>query len=195
MIFRSNTATENGGALSGVTNSFTIFDDNTEVSFMHNCAGNNGGAIDLYSNTNITFKGNSHVTFESNDASAEGGACAYFSTVSFMDHAIINFKLNTARKNGGAVALLGKFNVTFEKAKLIFRNNTASYGGAILGELSEGGKVNFDMQRIGEIAFHNNSASIHGNSMLIDIIPDTITCNKGCLTERVLGINSVMNDT
>ena len=130
------------------------------------------------------------VTFDKNTASAEGGAFACFSTVSFMDNATINFTNNKAEKNGGAIALLNKFNITFEKAKTIFSNNIASYGGAILSELSEGGNINFNMQRSSRITFDNNAALIRGNSMLIDI---PVTCNKSknFLTDNLLGINHI----
>ena len=142
--------------MDGLTNSTITFDENTTVSFIHNHASNNGGAMYLYIDANIIFKGNSMVIFDENTASTEGEAFTCFSIVSFMDTVTINFTNNKAEKNGGEIALLNKFNITFEKAKCTFSNNTASYGGAILSELSEGANIlikNFIMQGSGTITF------------------------------------------
>ena len=189
VTFNKNIAAENGGALRTFIDSLVTFDDNTEVSFIQNHAGNNGGAMDVCSNTNITFQGNSTVTFNNNNASADGGACAYASVVRFMDNAIVNFTSNIARSNGGALMLSSKFDVTFEKAKLMFKSNRANYGGAILGDFSDRGTVNFTTKEIGEIDFHNNIALTRGNSMLIDI-SNMITYNKSWLANQVHNDNS-----
>ena len=190
IIFKNNTASRNAGALGGLTNSAITIDENTTVFFIHNQAGDNGGAMYLYTDANIIFKGNSMVIFNKNTASAKGGALACFSTVSFMDNVTINFINNKAEKNGGAIALLNKFNITFEKAKITFSNNTAGYGGAILSELSEGGNINFNMQTSGTITFDNNTALTRGNSMLIDI-PMRYNKSINRLTNNLIGIDNI----
>ena len=184
VMFIENAAT-NAGALRGIGNSVVTFDESTEALFMRNHASNNGGAMDLHGNTDIVFKGNCYINYAKNVGLGHGGACVWFSKVSFMDNATINFTSNTA-DHGGAIALLDKYNAVFQNAQIIFSNNTASYGGAILCEYSDGGKLHFDMQEVGEISFYNNTALIWGNSMLIDDIPET--CNKSCLIEELKSI-------
>ena len=184
VIFNDNIGS-NAGALHGITDCIIIFDENSETFFNRNNATNNGGAMDLYGNTDIVFKGNSSVNFANNTANSFGGASVWFSNVTFADNATIKF-ISNATPYGGAVALLDEYHTVFQTAQLIFTNNEATYGGAILCEFSDGGKLHFDMQRDGIISFYNNTASIWGNSMLIDDIPKA--CNKSCLIEELQGI-------
>ena len=193
VMFNNNEAAENGGALRTLVNSLITFDNSTKVFFTRNHADNNGGAMDVCSNTNVTFKGSSTVIFNNNRAFADGGACAYAFVVGFMDDAFVNFESNVGGRNGGAIVLLGKFNVTFEKAKLIFQSNEANYGGAILGDFSESSNANFNVQTFGQIYFHNNTALTRGNSMLIDI-PNTVKYDKSMLANQI-HIDNNMSDT
>ena len=184
VIFNDNIGS-NAGALRGINDCLITFDENCETFFIRNNATNNGGAMDLYGNTDIIFKGNSSVNFANNMANREGGACVWFSNVTFAHNATVMFNTNTA-PYGGAVALLDQFHVVFQTANLVFTNNEANYGGATACEFSDGGKLRFDMQRIGVLNFYNNIALIWGNSMLIDDIPES--CNKSCLIEELQGI-------
>ena len=155
------------------------FDENTEAFSTHNNAINNGGAMDLYGNTDINFKGNSSVEFANNMAVREGGACVWFSNVTFADNATIEFNTNTA-PYGGAVALLDDYNAAFQTAKIVFTNNEETCGGAIACEYIDGGRLSFDFERVGVLRFCNNTASIWGNPILIDQIPEI--CNKSRLS-------------
>ena len=184
VIFNDNIGS-NAGALCGITDCIIIFDENSETFFNRNNATNNGGAMDLYGNTDIVFKGNSSVNFANNMANSFGGGCVWFSNVTFADNATIEF-ISNAAPYGGAVALLDEYHTVFQTAQLIFTNNEAAYGGAILCEFSDGGKLRFDMQRVGVISFYNNTALIWGSSMLIDDIPKA--CNKSCLIKELQGI-------
>ena len=187
VIFNNNSAI-NAGALRGYANSIMIFDENTKVTFMHNNVPGHGGAIDLYDDSTVVFKGSSTVTFDSNTALLNGGACTCHSNVTFMDNAVINFINNKAVYNGGAIIFIGNYSVTFQKAEVTFSNNMAMNGGAILCQFSKESYINI----MGVIKFHNNTALIRGNSMLINGIPTE--CSKHCLTEQVQVITTTFKN-
>ena len=65
--------------------------------------------------------------------------------------------------------------------KILPRQNFAPYGNY----------VNFNIKRIGVITFYHNRASMHGNSVLIDI-PRMCNRHKSCLTDY-LGIDGTMD--
>ena len=68
----------------------------------------------LYFDANIIFKGNSMLIFDKNTEVGAFPCC-------FIDNVTINFTNNKAEKNEGAIALLNKFNITSEKAKMYFQ--------------------------------------------------------------------------
>ena len=178
VTFKNNRGV-NAGALRGHANSNMTFDENTNVLFMNNHVSHNGGAMDLYDNANVVFKGNCTVTFDSNTADSEdGGAGSFYSAVSFIDNATVNFIGNNAGRSGGAIALNSNFNVasniffsnsnfgiTFEgNSRVLFSNNIGSNGGGIYSQ----GSCSVTFKGNTEVSFSYNTATDGGAIYILD---------------------------
>lgn len=152
VTFRSNSANDVGGGISGFEGSFT------DVTFRGNSAGGGGGGASIDGTfTNVTFRNNSangsfgsgggldgggtltDVTFRNNSASDSGGGMSGSGT--FTD---VTFQNNSASDNGGG--MLGGGTLT----DVVFRGNEAGRSG--------GGLSSFDRVELERVTFRDNTA-------------------------------------
>ncbi|MDR3048801.1 MAG: hypothetical protein LBV16_03035 [Elusimicrobiota bacterium] len=199
VYFSSNNASSNGGALFA-DNSYLYFNRDKSVDFTSNTA-NKGGAFAAVNFSSAFFDG--HAYFTSNTAIADGGAVFADNVfIEFAQGRNVDFKLNKALQNGGALNAANGGSITF-KGYVAFERNTALVSGGAINvdasfiefstesranftfnaALSSGGAVNlingaaivFNREITG---FSSNTASliggaVHINNSLADFNPNT----------------------
>ena len=213
LLLTQNKVTSNGGAFYFDYNSDVLFSQFTNITFIHNSA-LYGGAVSANDHSTITVTGNSVLLFANNEASQSGGA-GYFSSycnvimeedimvtfdnnkallggavcfinkINFLSkqNSIAFFNNNMATVSGGAAMVLTNSTLTFQdKVTINFSNNRAQYGATIF--LDTNAVVNGSDKNIN---FTNNIARIVGNSIYQDVAD---SCNRSCLTDRVVGIST-----
>ena len=62
VIFSSNSALQQGGALNLFHSSIVTFQDDSNITFTHNTAMQHGGAVYVHDNISVSFVGNTKVT-------------------------------------------------------------------------------------------------------------------------------------
>lgn len=120
-IFKNNTASNVGGAIYISGNSLNVLDSN----FTQNQADNNGGAIYKDGGT-LTIKNSN---FIKNKAVRGGGLYSSNKEPKKIDIEGVNFIQNKTTGPGGAIYFY-KGELVFDR--LLFFNNTATYGGAVI---------------------------------------------------------------
>ena len=131
-LFKENTATYSGGAISmsETRGSFVncTFERNSVESRLQR--GDFGGAVCALSNSHLTVH---HCLFKENTANRYGGAT--YIQKSHIDIKQCLFKENTANRSGGAISMQetrGSFvNCTFERNSVENRSQGHGYGGAV----------------------------------------------------------------
>ena len=106
---------------------------NVRIHFINNHSPNgNGGAVSL-SYSNITVGTNASFLFYNNTAATGGAMYFYFGTLNINDHGVVNFSMNSAQIQGGAISIDGgEHCITLKKSSnLYFHSNSAFRGGAI----------------------------------------------------------------
>ena len=213
ITFDGNMA-NNGGAFY-FTNSTITLNNKSKISF-HNNKALYGGAISANDQCNITETGNSVLLFVNNEASQSGGA-GYFSSycnITIEEDAMVTFHNNRALQ-GGAVCFSNKSNIlSTENSTVFFYNNLATVGGGAATVLTNstftlqgnvttnfsnnharyGAAIFLDDSAVminssnkNSLNFKNNIARIAGNSLYQGVAD---LCNRSCLTDQVLGVNT-----
>ena len=169
-LFQNNTA-ENGTGIYISDHSAVIFDNNSDVTFIHNSANNSGGAIFLINHSICLFDQNSIVMFTDNRAS-EGGAIHSRATcnVTFRETCEVTFYRNSATSYGAAIftvdnshfTFTGKANVTFNNNVVIISNFIIYHGGIIYSDY-----CNISFEGNSTTVFSNNTANF-GGAILFD---------------------------
>ena len=185
VLFDSNIARDDGGAIFLAFHSSVTFKDNSTTLFINNTvanqkfnftlgvssdnSNNHGGAIFLTDHSNISFKGCSNVSFDSNIANINtiflsyGGAICLknHSSVKFKENCTVTFNNNIAN-DGGAVYATLYSNVKFSgHSAVAFSSNRASDNAGAL--YSQTNSVTFDNNTT--VLFMNNRAGHDGGAM------------------------------
>jgi predicted outer membrane repeat protein len=194
--FTSNTAVNNGGAISAIDNSKISFTSSTidftsntvltsgsggaiyaynnssinftsaAVNFTSNTAGTNGGAISAVSNSKISFT-SSMVDFTSN-TSVNGGAIHFYNTSNLnITSSTINFISNKANL-GGAIVASYRSNIDFTSSTVSFTSNTAIHNGGAIYDYW-GSNINFTNSIV---SFTSNTAGYSGGAIFVDDASD-----------------------
>ena len=213
IIFDGNIA-DNGGGLY-LTKILTLFSEDTKITFQYNRA-NYGGAILAYDHSNVTVSGFSVLAFLNNEALQSGGA-GYFNcscNIIIKETSVVTFNYNKAFQagaicindrakftikgnttalfynnlgtvGGGSIKLLNYSSMRlYDNITLKFINNNAQYGGAIFLDTTAV-MVNNSCNNC--VNFTNNIAKVSGNSVYQEVAK---SCNRICLSDRLVGISS-----
>ena len=186
-VFSKNNAYGYGGSVF-VKNSKISFVDHGFVAFYNNEATKYGGAGYFYMQSNMVLGRNAKVSFENNKAQYGGALCINYNVnIKFKDNSTASFKNNIATADGGAVNVITNSSFTVkDNAKITFADNNAQYGGAMCFDATFSTLV-FNNHE-GSIDFINNIATIAGKSVYLDL---SRSCNKSCLSNRIIGIKDV----
>ena len=193
-VFNNNTADYSGGAICSLRSTDLVFQESSNIVFSNNAAYDFLGGAIHFQFSDIRFKGNSTVKFSNNTATNEGGALYSFSgksssfgKVYFEGYSTAMFIYNIATDKGGAI-YLSQSNIHVKQfSAVVFRNNNAEYGGAVVAEF--GSKIIFKGNST--IGFTNNTlnATVYSQSEIITMGNATISfnnrvsqwCNNRCL--------------
>ena len=175
-----------GGAVSANDNSIVTVTGSSVLSFVNNEASQSGGVGYFSYYCNVIMEQDAMVTFDNNKA-LQGGALSFNNKASFLskENSIAFFYNNSATVDGGSVAVLTNSKLTLQDEVTInFNNSRANYGGAILLDASA---VMVNSSDKSSITFTNNIARVVGNLIYQDVVD---SCNRSCLTDRVVGISN-----
>ena len=165
VTFYQNFADIKGGAVFLSNYSICVFDHNSIVTFNYNKA-TKGGAINSEANSNVTFEETCKVIFSNNLATQQGAA------IYSLDNSHIIFTRTPANSsevlnNRTLQNMVSCINYPIsnfhdtcfeENFNLVFCNNTASYGGAILCE----NNCHISFENASTTVFINNAAYVGG---------------------------------
>ena len=191
-----------GGTIFSDNSSYISFENNSIAVFNYNQA-NFGAAIYSIDNSSIIFKDRSTVSFNNHTVHYCGVlTSALFSSVTFADHTNVTFNTNAVshmihnsyESSAGAICTL-LCNVTFsDNSLVIFINNRADRGGAVLIDES-----NVMIEDYSTVTYHNNFAwyssggalvcSNHSNIVIKDNSNVTFDSNKAIRNGGAIFLN------
>ena len=156
LTFNSNKASQDGGAIYSYNMCKITFKDNSTSTFINNTARNNGGAMHSSQHSVCIFQGNSIVTV--NYSTADNGGAFWFtkSIIIFKEASTVSFHNNVALRNGGAILVNDRCNVTLTgNSKSFFIGNRALQSG---GAGYFRSNCNFIMKENAMVTFDNNTS-------------------------------------
>ena len=165
ILFQNNTA-KSGPGVQIHDHSTVIFNENSDVSFIHNLATFSGGAVFLRNNSSVLFDQNSMVVFNKNNALY--GAAIYSevnSNITFTGACEVTFENNFGNLHGSAIHTFEMSNLLcMEYSVPIFSNNQNLIEGTYFNEgtiyLEDNGHISFEGNSF--TVFYNNTASTGG---------------------------------
>ena len=160
--FIQNSASGSGGAIYGLSSASMSLAGT--LNFEKNTASWSGGAI--FAKGCLSFLSNSKNTFSKNSANDSGGAILAESSLMFYKGSDTEFSGNTAMAKGGAIC--GDVS-SYMGSGLLFRGNSARFGGAIYGAVVLLGGISTFTQNVvedgsGGAIYSSGTTTISGNT-------------------------------
>ena len=165
ILFENNIA-ENGAGIYIRDYSAVIFNNNSNVAFIHNAATHRGAAVFLRNHSICLFDQNSTATFNNNKATNGTIYSEVSCNVTFKATYGVIFSGNSATQYGAAIYSVDNSHVTFTGcAKVTFSNNTASHHA--YGSFLWIGGIIYSYGNC-YICFEGNSSTIFSNNSAYD---------------------------
>ena len=184
--FHKNTAVY-GGALIVNYHSNVRLTGNSVLSFISNAAAQIGGAAYFYYHCNAIIENNAEVILSYNRA-LQGGALFVNDRTKliFEGNSRSLFNNNKADVGGGAVKVFNRSCILMhDHININFTMNSAQYGGAVFLDVTAAIINNSSDNK--HTHFSRNIAHFKGNTLYQE---GDESCNKSCITSKVVGINN-----